>query len=161
MKKFRNPIEKRCAVEDCRKVFTVSAFRAYQPTCSVRCGQVYSHRKRAKRIGLEPLPPAAQRERVCPVCADRFTPPGRRPKRCCSPRCAAILRHRQDPNWARRCAAIMRAGKTASTRAREQRLVNGCKTLVEAFRAGQRHERSRWHGLANRGKAELRQEATQ
>lgn len=86
---------------------------------------------------------------TCPVCARVKTPThrGLRGQTCCSLKCSAIYRHRRHPEESAKRVQAMRTAQRAQRRVKEQRLVNGCRTLVEAFRAGQKYERKRWEAI--------------
>jgi predicted nucleic acid-binding Zn ribbon protein len=92
----------------------------------------------------------------CPVCAIPFRPFSKDQKGC-SRVCGAILKHRTHPEQKLTGLRAMNARRAQLRREKEQALINGCKTLVEAFRAGQKLERARWHLLKQLGRAELRQ----
>jgi predicted nucleic acid-binding Zn ribbon protein len=92
----------------------------------------------------------------CPICAIPFRPFSKDQK-ACSRVCGAILKHRTHPDQKLTGLVAMHARRAQLRREKEQQLINGCKTFVEAFRAGQKLERARWHTLKRLGRAELRQ----
>jgi hypothetical protein len=97
-------------------------------------------------------------DKKCPVCAEDFHPKFKR-QVCCSKTCGAIHKHRKTHPEQRRAGLARMAERRAELRRqREQEILNGCKTLVEAFRAGQRLERKRWHAKKRIGLAGLREE---
>lgn len=142
-------ITKTCPVVGCGNAFTVPAYRAGQVTCSRSCGQIQRRAMREASTGRPPVVHPRLRGQTCPACAQAFTPHkrGAAGQMCCSVRCAGIYRHRRDKEDSAQRVAAMQKARLEKRHAREQQLLNGCQSMVEAFRAGQRHERKRMEAM--------------
>jgi hypothetical protein len=117
--------------------------RTVKPACAL-CKQDRRVARRLKAV------------KSCPICAIPFRPYSKAQK-ACSRVCGAILKHRTHPEQKQTGLVAMNAKRAQLRREKEQALINGCKTFVEAFRAGQKLERARWHMLKRLGRAELRE----